>query len=185
MPILRSAKWLASTFSLSSHRQWYDVDAWLDSTLQITVFPQPMSWVVRSLFAGNYVGKVYNNKQIRLNARTWMNKAMFSSMLAMLVIWRIFSCGKHNFPNLCPSQWIFLWVVKQTIAYTSAHSVTICNPILTRLPVSTWVWDWNSSKIEGNLHNFVSWNCLQSGFKATDSLQIAVLFHLFWKRKWT
>lgn len=117
MPILRSAKWLASTFSLSSHRQWYDVDAWLDSTLQITVFPQPMSWVVRSLFAGNYVGKVYKNKQIRPNARTWMNKAMFSSMLAMLVIWRIFSCGKHNFPNLCPSQWIFLWVVKQTIAY--------------------------------------------------------------------
>ena len=32
---------------------------------------------------------------------------------------------------------IFLWVVLQTIAYTSAYSVTICNPILTRLLVST------------------------------------------------
>ena len=184
MPFLHSAKWLASTFSLSSHRQWYGVEAWLDSTLQIIVFSQPKPWVVRSLCAENYVGKVYKNKQIRPNARIWMNKAMFSSMLALLVVWRIFSCGKHNFPNLCPPQWIFLWVVLQTIAYTSAYSVTICNPILTCLLVSTWVPDWNSSKIEGSLHNFVSWNCLQSGFKATDSLQIAELFHLFWKRKW-
>ena len=81
-----------------------------------------------------------------------LTKAMFSSILAMLVIWRIFSCGKHNFPNLCPPQWIFLWVVLQTIAYTSAYSVAICNPILTRLLVNTWVRDCNSSKIEGNLH---------------------------------
>ena len=40
-----------------------------------------------------------------------------------------------------------------------------------------------SSKLEGNLHNFVSWNCFQSSFNGTDSLQIAELFHLFWNRK--